>query len=174
VLYEKEVPFDQTLLELRMLDLFPEKIVEELRQSMGDQFDRLPELERLILASAATEQTTTHRRMTEISTDHAHDLTRAFQHLMRAGLLESHGHGRGTVYHLPGQSLPSADQAFSQSMVISLADKTPSDASLRHNEPGLGHNERHSLGWLIIDGLSKPLIDNLALVFDKIGYMLME
>ncbi|MFA5906737.1 MAG: ATP-binding protein, partial [Desulfobacula sp.] len=174
VLYEKEVPFDQTLLELRMLDLFPEKIVDELRHSLGDQFDRLPELERLILASAATEQTTTHRRMTEISTDHAHDLTLAFQHLMKAGLLESHGHGRGTVYHLPGQSLPNADQAFSQSMVISLADKTPSDTSLGHNEPGLGHNERHSLGWLIIDGLSKPLIDNLVLVFDKIGYMLME
>ncbi|MFK5953558.1 MAG: hypothetical protein QM498_10915 [Desulfobacterium sp.] len=32
-------------LELRMLDLFPEKIVGALRQSMGRQFDQLPELE---------------------------------------------------------------------------------------------------------------------------------
>jgi predicted transcriptional regulator of viral defense system len=112
-----------------MLDLFPEKIVNALRQSLGRKFDRLPELERLILASAATEQVITHRRITEISTDHAHDLTLAFQHLMKEGLLASHGRGRGTVYHLPGQSLPSADQAFLQS-VISLADNGNSDDSL--------------------------------------------
>jgi hypothetical protein len=59
-------------------------------------------------------------------------------------------------------------------MVISLADKLPSDISLGHNDTGLEHNERHPLGWLVIDGLSKPLIDNLTLVFDKIGNMLME
>jgi hypothetical protein len=168
VLYEKEVPFDQTLLELRMLDLFPEKIVNALRQSLGSQFDRLPELERLILASAATEQVITHRRMTEISTDHTHDLTLAFQHLMKEGLLESDGRGRGTVYHLPGQSLPSADQAFSQSVVISIADKGTSDTSLGYNDVSLGHNERHPLGWLTIEGLSKPLIDNLNLVSEDI------
>ncbi len=174
VLYEKEVPFDQTLLELRMLDLFPEKIVEELRRSIGDQFDRLPELERLILASAATEQTITHRRMTEISTVHAHDLTLAFQRLMKAKLLKSHGHGRGMVYHLPGQSLPSAEQIFSQSSVISLADKDPSDTSLGHNDTSLGYNERHKLGWRIVEGLAKPLIDNLNLVSDEIENSLME
>ena len=173
-LYEKEAPFDQTLLELRMLDLFPEKIVNALRQSLGRKFDRLPELERLILASAATEQVITHRRITEISTDHAHDLTLAFQHLMKEGLLESHGRGRGTVYHLPGQSLPSADQAFSQSVVISIADKGTSDTSLGYNDDRLGHNERHPLGWLAIEGLSKPLIDNLNLVSDDIENTLMS
>ena len=174
VLYEKEVPFDQTLLELRMLDLFPEKIVNALRQSLGNQFDGLPKLERLILAAAATEQVITHRRITEISTDHTHDLTLAFQHLMKEGLLASHGRGRGTVYHLPGQSLPSADQAFSQSVVISLADNGTSDTSLGYNDPGLGYNERHPLGWLTIEGLSKPLIDNLNLVSDDIENTLMS
>jgi ATP-dependent DNA helicase RecG len=105
--------------------------------------------------------------MTEISTDHTHDLTLAFQHLMKEGLLESHGHGRGTVYHLPGQSLPSADQAFPQSVVISQANNSASDTSL-------GHNERHPMGWLTIKGLSKPLIDNLSLLSDDIGNMLIE
>ncbi|WP_324292889.1 ATP-binding protein [uncultured Desulfobacter sp.] len=174
VLYEKEVPFDQTLLELRMLDLLPDQIVDELRRTIGDQFDRLPELERLILASAATEQTISHRRMTEISTEHAHDLTLAFQRLMKAKLLESHGHGRGMVYHLPGQRLPSAEQAFSQSSVISLADSDPSDISLGHNGIRLGHNERHNLGWLSVEGLVKPLIDDLNLVSDEIEKSLME
>ncbi len=86
---------------------------------------------------------------------------------MKAGLLASHGLGRGTVYHLPGQSFPSAEQAFSQSMVISQADDTPSD-------PNLGHNQRHPLGWLTIEGLSKPLIDNLNLVSNDIETALME
>lgn len=174
VLYEKDVPFDQTLLELRMLDLFPDQIVDTLRRSLGDQFDRLPELERLILASAATEQTISHRRMTEISTEHAHDLTLAFQRLMKAKLLESHGHGRGMVYHLPGQRLPSAEQAFSQSSIISPAPNDPSDISLGHNGTRLGHNERHDLGWLIVEGLAKPLIDDLNLVSDEIEKSLME
>lgn len=112
ILYEKEQPFDQTLLELRMLDLFPEKVMNALKASIGSRFEQLSELERLILASAATEQVVTHRRMTEVSTDHTHDLTLAFQRLMKLRLLESHGRGRGTVYHLPGQKLPSAELGF--------------------------------------------------------------
>ena len=174
VLYEKENPFEQTLLELRMLDLFPEKIVNQLQKTFGNEFDRLPELERLILASAATEQVVTHKRMTEISTDHAHDLTLAFQRLMKTGLLESNGRGRGTVYHLPGQTLPSADHAFSQNMVISQANNGASDISLVHNEDRLVHNERHEQGWLIVTGLGKPLIDNLNLVSEDILKILMD
>jgi len=174
VLYEKERPFEQTLLELRMLDLFPEKIVNELRHMFGSTFDNLSELERLILASAATEQVVTHRRMTEISTDHTHDLTLAFQRLMKAKLLESNGRGRGTVYHLPGQALPSADQTFLESAVMSLADGDPSESSLGHNGASLGHNERNKRGWLTVEGLTKPLIDNLNLVSEDIQHMLME
>jgi len=71
-------------------------------------------------------------------------------------------------------SLPSADQAFSQSMVISQADNIFSDHSLGHSDPGLGHNQRHPLGWLTIEGLSKPLIDNLNLVSNDIETALME
>jgi hypothetical protein len=157
-----------------MLDLFPDQIVDDLRRSIGDQFDRLPELERLILASAATEQTISHRRMTEISTEHAHDLTLAFQRLMKTKLLESHGHGRGTVYYLPGQKLPSAEQTFSEISVISLAGKDARDTSLGHNSSSLGHNERHKLGWMIVQGLPKPLIDNLDLVSDDMLETLMS
>ncbi len=35
----------------------------------------------------------------EISTEHTHDLTLAFQRLMKAKLLHSSGHGRGTIYY---------------------------------------------------------------------------
>ncbi|WDP90670.1 MAG: putative DNA binding domain-containing protein [Desulfobacter sp.] len=173
VLYEKEQPFEQTLLELRMLDLFPEKVVNELRQSIGDEFDHLPELEKLILASAATEEVISHRRMTEISTDHAHDLTLAFQRLMKEGLLESTGRGRGTVYYLRGREFPSADQIFSDSSVMTLADKDARVISLGHNGGSLGHNERDQTGCLIIKELGKPLIDDLERVSDDIADRLM-
>ncbi|MDA3790069.1 MAG: putative DNA binding domain-containing protein [Desulfobacula sp.] len=173
VLYEKEKPFDQTLLELRMLDLFPEKIVTELRHLFGSTFDSLSDLERLILASAATEQVVTHRRMTEISTDHTHDLTLAFQRLMKAKLLESNGRGRGTVYHLPGQALPSADQTFSESTVMTLAENGTRVISLGHNTESLGHNRYRESGCLIIKDLEKPLIDNLDKLSEDIADRLM-
>ncbi len=173
VLYEKEKPFDQTLLELRMLDLFPEKIVNELRRTIGSAFDRLPKLERLILASAATEQVVTHRRMTEISTDHTHDLTLAFQRLMKAELLESNGRGRGTVYHLPGQKLPSVDQIFSESSVMTLAENGTRVISLGHNTESLGHSRYRESGCLIIKDLEKPLIDNLDKLSEEIADSLM-
>jgi len=173
VLYEKEHPFEQTLLELRMLDFFPEEIVNELRHSIGDNFDHLPKLERLILASAATEEVITHRRMTEISTDHTHDLTLAFQRLMKDGLLESTGRGRGTVYYLPGRDFPSADHIFSENPVMTPADKSAGVISLGHNGGSLGHNDRNKTGCLIIKELEKPLIDNLDKLSDGIVDRLM-
>ena len=171
LLYEKETPFDQTLLELRMLDLFPEKVLAILRLRFGSGFDRLSQLDRLILATAATEQVVTHRRMAEISTEHAHDLTLAFQRLGKAGMLDSSGHGRGTVYHLPGSMLPTPDQAFGERVGSFTSSSDVSVASSAHFKEGSAHlatssehSERASEGWLLVKGLSYPLIDDLSLL----------
>lgn len=181
LLVEKEQPSEQTLLELRMLSLLPDGAVRELRDSLGEAFDRLPHLEQLILAAAATEQTVTHRRMAEISTEHAHDLTLAFQRLVKSGILESSGHGKGTVYHLPGHNLPTPDQAFGDSDFMSGAQGLPSDVSSGHNNMSSGHNEplqansaRHEDGHLLVKGLNKPLIDNLKLLPDNLRQELMS
>ena len=49
------------------------------------------------------------------------------------GLKETaNGRGRGTVYHLPGQDFPSADQIFFESSVIPLADDGTKGISLGH------------------------------------------
>jgi len=181
LLVEKEQPSEQTLLELRMLSLLPEEVVRELREVLGDVFDRMPHLEQLILAAAATEQTVTHRRMAEISTEHAHDLTLAFQRLVKSGILESSGHGKGTVYHLPGHNLPTPDQAFGDSDFMSGAQDSPSDVSSGHSGLSSGHNERlqansarHEDGHLLVKGLNKPLIDNLKLLPDNLRQELMS
>lgn len=110
-LYEIDEPA-QTLLELRMLELMPEEVQEQLAERFGDAFNTLSRLERLILATAATEQTISHGRISEIATEHSRDITEALQHLVRESMLQLNGHGRGAVYHLPGASLPTPDQVF--------------------------------------------------------------
>lgn len=166
-LYEKDQP-EQTLLELRMIDLFPAGVVNELRKQLGSGFDNLSELERLILATVATEQVTTHQRIMEISTGHAHDLTLAFQGLVKTGWLKSNGHGRGTVYHLPGQALPTPDQVFGEAALtakMSSEHLKKSFDHLKESSNHLGGSSEHSMrakeGWLKVQGLSYPLIDDL-------------
>lgn len=114
-LYEKHEP-DQTLLELRMLELFPEGVMEQLGEMFGREFTQLPKLERLILATVATEQVTSHSRVCEITTNHARDVTEAFRHLVRHQFLIPSGHGRGMVYHLPGERLPTPEEVFGGSI----------------------------------------------------------
>lgn len=57
---------------------------------------------------------------------------------------------------------------------MSLADDDTINTSSGHNDTSLGHNERHETGLLIVNGLSKPLIDNLNLISDEIENTLME
>ncbi len=167
-LYEKEVPSEQTLLELHMLDLLPGGAVAALRDQFGSKFDQLSQLERLILATANTEQVVYHARMAEITTDHTHDLTVAFQGLVKKGFLEASGHGRGMVYHLPGQKLPTPDQAFGyQSLVAGGAGRSEhSTSSSEHLDDSSEHMNRDKLGCLLINGLDKPLIDNIKMLDD--------
>lgn len=167
-LYEKDEP-EQTLLELRMIDLFPLDIVQSLRNSIGPEYDKLGELERLILATAASEHVTTHNRIMEMSIAHASDLTQAFHRLIKSNLLKSKGHGRGTVYHLPGQNLPTPDQVFGESNVMSSLSGSEhfsgrsehSQKSSEHLINNSEHSERSEQGYLIVPALQNPLIDDL-------------
>ena len=53
-LYERMEPYNQTLLELRMVDLLPEDLLAGLRKTFGAGFDALQRNERLTLAAAAS------------------------------------------------------------------------------------------------------------------------
>lgn len=102
----------QTLLELRMLELMPEEIQQQLQERFGDDYSALPRLERLILATAAIEQVVSHSRIAEISTEHSFDITQALQSLVKKDMLKLKGHGRGAFYHLAGASLPTPADVF--------------------------------------------------------------
>lgn len=111
MLYEKAEP-DQTLMELRMFDLIPAEVVQNLHDSLGSKFEQLSELEQLILVTASIESVIRHSRIMEITDVHPHDLTIAFTGLVKQELLESDGVGRGTVYFLPGTDVSATEDAF--------------------------------------------------------------
>ncbi|MFQ1062178.1 RNA-binding domain-containing protein [Bordetella trematum] len=146
-LYELEDP-EQTLMELRMESMFPEAAVEELHSRFGDQFATLPDLERLVLVSAAAERTINHARVKELCAEHPVDISKALTSLVRLGFLQSDGVRRGMYYFLPGYT---ADQAnpFSSGEASSSSTsgdkKEPqsyghSDASYGHTADNYGHN----------------------------------
>lgn len=102
VLFEKREP-DQTLMELHMTSLLPPEAVAELEAHMGTAFGNRSQLERLTLVTAATESFINHARLREISTEHPKDISKMLARLVKDGVLDSDGVGRGTVYFLPWQ-----------------------------------------------------------------------
>ncbi|MFZ4616681.1 MAG: RNA-binding domain-containing protein [Rectinemataceae bacterium] len=170
LLYDTSVPYTQTLLELRMIDLFPTEITAGLKSRFGSRFEDLEDVERVALAVAASEGTVSHPRLRALTTEHPVDLTRMLHHLTQEGLLESSG-GRGAIYHLPGQAIPTPDDVFGPPPRIpdfSSPNLTPSSSNLTPSSPNLtpdssaSREKRDSAGCLISDQLKLPIIDDLG------------
>ncbi len=153
-LYDTPAPYNQTLLELRMIDLFPEQVMAGLKARFGTQFEMLSHVERVALALAASEGTVNHARLRADSVD----LSKTLQHLTQAGMLESTG-GRGAVYHLSGEAIPTPDDVFGPPARIS----TPSSPNLSGSSPNLGEN-RASDGCLIANSHPLPIIDDVSVL----------
>jgi hypothetical protein len=172
-LYEKDDP-EQTLLELRMLALLPEEIMARLHEMFGEKFSNLNRTERLILATAAIEQVVSHARVMDITSMHSHDITLAFSGLVKQGFLTQSGHGRGSVYTLKGQNLPTPDEIFGKPIPIqkvsvqSLSSEKFSEDNRRYFEDSENFSEhmtaikRDEFGRLLTNQLGAPVIDNLA------------
>jgi len=161
-LYEKEEPSEQTLLELRMIDLLPADVIAQLKAQFGAAFEELSRDERVILATAATETTVNHARLSQICDQHSTDLTRMLQGLVQSGFLEQEGKSRGAVYYLPGTPLPSPDEAFLGMPVHGEGSELDAEGSeLDAGAPNLSSEpSAQGMGkWL--EGLDYPLIDDL-------------
>lgn len=161
-LYERVEPYNQTLLELRMVDLLPAVVVTNLRNAFGARFDALGQNERLTLAAAVSERVVTHGRVREMTALHPFDLTRMLQNLVRDGFLEAHNPGRGAVYCLPGAELPKPEEVFgdrSEQSVPGSAHLTISSAHL--GGAAAGEDRRDAEGRLMADQLDAPVIDSL-------------
>lgn len=166
-LYEKLEPFNQTLLELRMADLLPERLLGLLRQRFGAAFDALDRNGRLAVAAAASEQTITHGRMIEMTALHPVDASRLLQFLVRDGFLESHNPGRGAVYCLPGAALPRPEEVFGDGFEHFIESSEHLIAHSAHIEVAAGALEgkaelRDDAGRLVSAQLDAPIVDALA------------
>ncbi len=174
-LYDTPEPYNQTLLELRMIDLFPEQVMAGLRLRFGPGFDGLAYVERVALALAASEGTVNHARLRAVTTEHPVDLSKTLQHLTQAGMLESTG-GRGAIYHLPGEPIPTPDDVFGPPARISV----PSSPNLARSSPNLTPSSpnlseaRDENGCLLSDQLTLPVIDDLAKLSPRLRAVLDE
>lgn len=175
-LYDLDEPSEQTRLELRTSDLIPAEAMERLRVQFGGQLEELSRDQRLILATAATEQVVTHGRMLSICGLHPVDLSRMLQGLVQDGFLEQEGRTRATFYRLPGTALLTPETIFGTpgaSSAEAQGKSKPSQLPTEPSEPnseGLGADSEGSGPGFegarggsgqTAHGLDHPLIDGL-------------
>lgn len=176
-LYESAVPYNQTLMELRMIDLFPVEVMADLHARFGGRFEQLPHEARVAVALAASEGTVNHARLCTVSSAHPVELTRTLQQLTQLGFLDSTGFGRGAVYFLPGQNLPTPDDVFgppaqlaagsssvlgaSSSLLPGSSLLLPPSSSLLSVNGSVSDPLRDVDGYLRSDQLALPVISDL-------------
>ncbi len=168
-LYEREQSSEQTLLELWTIDLIPKDALDRLRAQFGSEFETLSRTQRLVLATAATEQFVTHSRMLSICDLHPTDLTRVLQGLVQDRYLEQSGRTRGAVYRLPGTALPSPDMVFpppaAESGGVVSAGKGSEfkgkGSELVGEGVDLNSEPLANARGRYVEGLAHPLIDSL-------------
>jgi len=144
-LHEKTMPYEQTLFELKMVDLISQEIKDELLLNLGEQYHSLSPEELLILSTAASENTISHARINGIISEHSHDLSLILHKLTDDGLLKSNGYGQGMTYHLAYKKLLSSEDVF---------------GDVRGLEVSSGGLEVSS-GGLIVEELNYPIFSSL-------------
>lgn len=100
---ERTTPPEQTIVQLRMVNLLPDEAVAELRQRFGSSFEQLSHLQKLALATVELEGHVTHERLRGMTDQHSRDVTVALAALGQKGMLDSTGSYRLRRYFFPGQ-----------------------------------------------------------------------
>jgi hypothetical protein len=164
-LYERVEPYNQTRLELRMVDMLPEEVVIALREVFGAKLDALDQNARLTLAVAYSERVVIRARVRELTALHSFDTTRMLQRLVQEGFLEAHNPGRGAVYSLPGAAWPTPEDVFGGSSAHFSGSSTHLEGSSTHlDDIPTSANPRDSGGRLLADQLDAPVIDSLEML----------
>ncbi|MBX9771507.1 MAG: hypothetical protein K2X29_09065, partial [Candidatus Obscuribacterales bacterium] len=118
---------EQTVLELRMVSLFPPQALDELRHRFGKRLENFSETQRLALATVVIDGHVTHGRLKCMSVEHPRDLTLGLSALVREGVLDSGSIARSTYYYFPGEP-PTALQSFDE-LTDSLSGMLPSSSA---------------------------------------------
>jgi ATP-dependent DNA helicase RecG len=140
-----------------------------LRRAKHSLVSSEPAAERVALALAASEGTVNHARLRAVTAEHPVDLSKTLQHLTQAGLLESTG-GRGAVYHLSGEAIPTPDDVFGTPNRITTHSSSNLDASSSNLDVSSSNldvsfsnldNTRNEEGCLLSEQLALPVMDDL-------------
>ena len=127
LLREVSEPYEQTLLELRMIDLYPQEVVSELSKSFGDKFSSLSELERTLTITIYSDFYLTHQQLCSQTFAHAREVTLALVKLERTGIISSSGEHKGKVYHKPNVEIPTPDNESGQFLAENVFVAKPSN-----------------------------------------------
>ena len=178
-LEELREPFEQTILQMRMIDLFPAGIVEQLRALFKDEYDQIEPAGQVALAIAASEGTVTHEKLKIHTQLHRSDLSRILRDLVRKNLLCQTGSSRGAVYHIPGFETPNPEDVFGTPTTfqrfethVSNAISSPNSVESSPNNAGSSPNsaesspnndyKRDNDGCIISSHIDRPVIDVLG------------
>lgn len=131
-LWEKPIPA-QTLLELSTASLIPQHILDELHQQFGERFNVLDDFEQVIIATAAIEGWVNHERACQLTTKHPREVTLTLPRLESKGFLASAGEQKSKHYTLPGVSVMTPEEVFSQGVVNVLSSSTHYGESSTHS-----------------------------------------
>ncbi|CAI0949636.1 MULTISPECIES: RNA-binding domain-containing protein [Serratia] len=122
-LWEKTIPA-QTLLELSTASLIPQHILDVLHQQFGERFELLDDFEQVIIATAAIEGWVNHERACQLTTKHPREVTLTLPRLESKGFLTAGGEQKSKHYTLPGVSVMTPDEVFTQGAVNVLSSST--------------------------------------------------
>ncbi|MDX1973784.1 MAG: putative DNA binding domain-containing protein [Candidatus Sumerlaeia bacterium] len=173
IILEAMEPYDQTIVELRMVDLFPPDVQITLNQLFGESYRKLNELERTALSLAASKNTVSHAQLLDFSQRHNSDVTNALTTLAKLGFLKTSG-GRGAVYHLPNVTFPTPEQVFgilapSTSAILNPTSAIFDPTSVNLNPTSVNLNstnqasvQRNNDGCLLSPLLESPIVDDLS------------
>jgi predicted HTH transcriptional regulator len=142
LLREVVEPYEQTLLELRMIDLYPPEVINELQESFGNKFEKLSELERTLTITIYSDVYLSHQQLCSQVSAHTREVTLALVKLEKAGVISSTGEHKGKVYHKPNVEIPTPDNATGQFLAEhSFVNKPAVSAELEKSpelDPELG------------------------------------
>ena len=163
---EEKLEPEQTLLKLQLADLLPNNVLEGLKKRFGTLFDALDYTGRLVMATASIERVVTHTRLLEICDAHSHDLSLLLSQLVKQGLLDSDGRARGTIYFLPGDTMPTPEEVFpyidnmrSTSEYLPASSEYSTETSKTMETKG---SSRDGFGRFVTNQISHPIIDDLS------------
>jgi hypothetical protein len=146
-------------MRMRMIDLFPQRLVEQLRQRFGEAYDRLPHEQQAALMIAAVENTVTRGRLLALQQIHPSDASQCLAQLVSRGFLEKTGSSRGAVYHLSGIEIPGPEEVFdSPNLELCSPNLPPDSPNLEESYRDLG---RDAQGRLISASHQRPFVDDL-------------